>query len=165
MGISSNDLLRTLGAGIRPAAESTVAGGPKLIEGQSFDQLLKLAKDGEMSSGVPIRIDARTGLKLTPQQSARLAKAADEAEAQGAARAVVLIDGQALTMDVATRTITGKVDTSKANTLADVDAVISVPPDESGAGNPIGVLPKAALSSLSPNLLKALGYTNHESRE
>lgn len=148
MTITSKDLLRTLGAGLSPVGtEKAPAGGPRLIEGQTFDQLLSRARGGEIESGAPIRVESSSGLKFTPEQSVRLARAADHAEAQGAGRAVVLMDGMALTMDVATRTVTGRVDLTKDGALMGIDAVINVPaPDTSGENS----------SASASALLKAL---------
>lgn len=155
---TSSDLLRALASGVRgvtPDAPVRQASGDRLIEGQTFDQLLRQA--GAMSSGAPVRVDGSTGLKLSPAQMTRLATAADQAEAQGAARALVLMDGMALTMDVGVRTVTGKVDPSASRVMTDMDTVINVPPEGGQAsGGATGILPAARLPLVPPGVLRAL---------
>jgi hypothetical protein len=112
------------GAAPRRAGETA-----RLVEGPSFDALLRQARTGEISSHVPVRVARNAGITLSDEQLTRLAAAADRAESEGAARALVLIDGKALTMDVPTRTITGKVDASATRVLAGIDAVVTVGPE------------------------------------
>ncbi len=114
-----------LGAGLLRAG-NRVGAAPRPIEGASFDELLGKARAGEIASGVPIRVTKESGVTLNDSQRARLAVAADKAEAEGVGRAVVLIDGQVLSLDVPTRTITGAVDPGKTQVQAGHDAVITV---------------------------------------
>lgn len=134
-----------LGSGVAKAALRT--GTSKPIDGASFDELLNKARAGEISSGVPVRVTRESGVALSESQLARIAVAADKAEAEGAARAIVLIDGQVLSLDVPTRTITGAVDPSKTQVQAGHDAVITVAAESSPRPAPAGSL---LLSRLKP---------------
>ena len=94
-----------------------------------------------MRLGAGVRVDLNAG------QLERLSIAGDQAEAQGAGRAVVLIDGLVLSMDVATRTITGQIDLDQGGTLTGVDAVVVAP----GAGQAPGRVGSPGLAAgLSP---------------
>lgn len=77
---------------------------------------------------IPISIAPGVDARLTASQLARIAPEAEKAEARGAGRAIVLVDGQAYALDVGTRTITGKVDLTGVDASSGFDAVLSVPP-------------------------------------
>lgn len=150
------DLLRRLSsttsstpATIMPRASGAPSGAGEL----DFAQLLTKAQAGELSSGMTVRVSPHAGVELSPMQLARLSVAADRAEAQGATRAVALIDGQAVQMDVATRTVLGKADLSGAGTITNIDSVIVVPNEGDGVG--VGT-PARDLTKLSPSLLSVL---------
>jgi hypothetical protein len=66
-------------------------------------------------------------VSLTPQQQGRLASAVDQAQSAGLSRALVLIDGKALVVDVTARTIESQL-TDQSGVLDGVDGVVSVPP-------------------------------------
>lgn len=139
----ATDLLRSL-AGIHASRLGAATGNstptaPAVTSGgESFATLLEQARTGQIGSGVPLRVPSHLGLNLNPSQVERLMKAADQAESQGAGRALVLMDGQAITIDVATRTVTGTVDASNPGVLQGIDAVIVA---ESDAKDPVGVPP------------------------
>lgn len=138
-------LLRALGSGIRPVGVERPAGAGSGVHTASFEELLKKASAGEINSGAPVRLGSGCEVSLTLEQMQRLSVAADRAEAAGATRAVVLIDGMALTMDVGVRTITGQIDPAQAGVTTGVDAVLSVPAGATGgaAGGAAGALPLA----------------------
>ncbi len=153
------DLLRRLS----PTTSSTPAVNPPRASGAvsgagelDFAQLLSKAQAGQLSSGMTVRVSPHAGVELNPMQLARLSIAADRAEAQGATRAVALIDGQALQIDVATRTVLGKADLSGAGTITNIDSVIVVPNEGDGVG--IGA-PAKDLTKLSPSLLRVLSQS------
>lgn len=152
MTTTSTDLLRSLGSGVRPAG-TKVESGAAAIEGLRFQDLLDKANSGEIGSGVPVRIAGNAGVKLTDSQLQRLSAAADKAEAQGAARAVVLIDGMALTLDVPVRTVTGMADTGSTGVLAGIDAVITVAPESAPQAQRPLPLPSA---QFNPSLARVL---------
>jgi hypothetical protein len=151
MSVDPTTLLRALGSGVRPVDAKAAASTSEAI---SFQQMLEDAAAGGVTSGLPVRVSRNAGVDLTPSQLARLSKAADRAEAAGANRALFIIDGQVLEMDVGLRTITGKADLSATRVLNGVDAVVTVAPE---AGDIPGEPPRLAFPLLNASLLKALG--------
>lgn len=146
------DLLRRLGSGLTPnGAEKPSKGlGGADPAALSFTEMLAKAEKGEINSGLPVTIAKGSGVELSDEQLARVAIAADRAQAAGADRAVVIIDNVAVKLDVATRTISGKAELQPGSTLADIDAVVMAP---APAGGPSAS--QQAVTSLS-----ASGSTN-----
>jgi hypothetical protein len=150
--LDPSQLLRSLGS--RAFAPTTGApAASQLAEGPAFDQFLQQAQAGQISSGIPVRVSRQAGVSLSGSQMVRLADAADRAEAAGASRALVMIDGMLLTMDVPQRTITGQADISSTKVLNGVDAVVTVAPD---AGEIPGQLPPLNAGTMNSSLLKIL---------
>lgn len=143
-------LLQKLGSGIRPAGpearpRTTVESG-----GPGFADLLAKAQGGEITSGLPVTIAKGAGVDLNAEQLARVGAAADRAQAAGADRAVVLIDGAAVKLDVATRTVTGPADLNPGAVHGDIGAVVV-------AAGPAGAqAARQAADSGGKTLLKAL---------
>lgn len=157
MTTTGADLLKLLGGLAAPGAVPSASGSPASTGGIDFASLLQRAASGEAASGRPVSIAKGAGVELTEDQLTRLAAAADKAEAQGATRALVMIDGRALTMDIAVRQVTGAADLG-AGVLTGIDAVLSVP----------GHDPAAAAGAASPGmsgeaLLRALTATRPDS--
>ena len=152
---SATDLLRSLGLGSRPVSTGSTA-APQTASGMSFSDLLSKASGGEFSTGLDVTVSAGAGIELNTEQLQRLAKIADAAEAQGASRVLVLMDGQALTMDVGVRQITGTADLNSV--VTGIDAVVAAPGNASGAmsfgGTPIG--PPGGSLTTNASLLNAL---------
>ncbi len=142
---TGTQLLLALGAGISQGAPARAQAGPL-----GFADMLAKARAGEYTTNLPVSVGDGAGLTLSPAQLDRLAVAADRAEAQGANRAVVLLDGRAFTLDVATRTITGSFDPTQANTLSGFDALITL--DQTP-----GAAPGANTTRWQNSLLRALG--------
>jgi hypothetical protein len=92
-----------------------------------FEAMLKLAGEGKVSSEQGVQISGRAGVELTPEQLARVAQAADRAEAAGFSTALVLIDGKALKLDVQTRQIQGTFDAQTSARTAQFDGVVTAP--------------------------------------
>jgi hypothetical protein len=151
--IDPGQLLRNLGSGVLPPSLGGSQGASRLAEGPGFDQLLQQAQTGQIQSGIPIRVARQAGLDLSPSQLTRLADAADRAEAAGASRALVMIDGMVLMMDVPQRTITGQADLSSTKVLNGVDAVVTVAAE---AGNLPNQAPPISASTMNASLLKIL---------
>lgn len=128
MNISSTDLLRRLAQGSGACSGSSCSTGS--AGGVDFAALLAQARAGQTESQLPVSIDSQAGVELNDDQLRRLGQAADRAEAQGLSHAVVLLDGQALTVDVGARRVTGKVDPSKPAALAGIDGVVTAPAAE-----------------------------------
>ncbi len=121
-------LLRRLGAvsrGVAPQAASTAPVG-----GVSFESLLEHARAGRVETGRDVHMGDGVRVALSDAQMRRVSAAVDAAEASGAVRALVLVDGHALTIDVGARTIVGCCDASSAGVISGVDAVVTT-----GAGD------------------------------
>jgi hypothetical protein len=151
-----SDPLALISAGARRLGSmlSGSAGAAPAASDQDFSSLLERARAGEAASGASISIAKGLELNLSEEQLARLSVAADKAESQGAHRAVVLIDGMALKIDLATRTITEQVQSGQAGLLTEVDAVITVPTSGEKAApilSPPGVSPAAVATLLTPH--------------
>jgi hypothetical protein len=101
-------LLRQLSPAVLPAAVPAAAPRPTL-DRLGFDELLSQARDGTLASGRSLAVGFRPAEALTPSQLDRLAAAADMAEACGAKRALLLLDGKGLLLDVPARTLTGQL--------------------------------------------------------
>lgn len=142
MTLQAADMLRRLGSGVVPgAAERAPAGAP------DFAALLRGAREGTAETGAPVRVADDVGIRLSETQLARLASAADRALAEGANRAIVVLDGMALTLDVHQRLVTGieplAGDPERARVIAGADAVVVAQADRPSRTAPIGP-PKAS---------------------
>lgn len=169
MSVGPLALLRMLSGGIGAIGRAASSTPPSASVGGDFQAMLDRARQGEVESGLPVTIDDRAGVTLTDDQLRRLAVAADRAEAQGATRALVLIDGMALRLDVGLREVTGVAELKGNAPLTGIDAVISVPgPEGSGAagsdaagpsgdaGPRVLPLPRSDSASLNRSLLESL---------
>ncbi len=138
-------LLKQLEPAVRPAYMGPPASRPTApLEQQPFDELLASAKAGRLASGRAIST-VHEGEPISPEQLQRLAIAADRAEASGAQRAVLLLDGRALLLDVATRTVSMELSASSA--LEKIDMAVYVPTESEQTntrtlGPPGGVAPR-----------------------
>lgn len=150
MTTTGADLLKLLGGLAAPGAATSAVGSGASSTGIDFAALLQRASTGEAVSGRPVSIAKGAGVELTQDQLVRLAAAADKAEAQGATRALVMIDGKALTIDVAVRQVTGAADLG-SGVLTGIDAVVSVPgADAAGpGGSPASMSGEALLRALT----------------
>ncbi len=152
---ASADLLKLLAPGNAARAASPQKFLQQLASSDTFQSILEKARAGEVTSGIRVSAPQGSGIALTQDQVTRLSAAADIAEAHGAGRAVFLIDGQALRMDVGTRTIIGPVDASQTGVLTDIDAIVNVAP--TGAAQAASLIqPPAAQSGMNLSLLRAL---------
>jgi hypothetical protein len=163
--IPGASLLRMLASpGAATAAPAPTSHDPS---SPAFAALLEKARAGEVSSGREVSIATSANLKLTPDQLQRLAVAADRAEAQGATRAVVLIDGQALRLDVTMREITGSVDLAVPGVFTNIDAFITAP-EAPGASKSATPMPGEGRAWSNASLLKSLADAgedhNHDAR-
>jgi hypothetical protein len=96
--------------------------------------------------------------KLTPEQLQRIAVAADHAESAGMSNALVMIDGQAVKLDVLSREVTAVLDPRTA-AVTDIDGVLAAPPSSlsSQLGNGAGPDASSAAGVLEQQLLARLG--------
>jgi hypothetical protein len=146
MSIPSTSLLNLLGAG-NPAPARPLR--PDQIAGSDFGTLLQKARELGLTSGRDVTVARGAGVTLTDEQLKLLSAAADRAEAQGATRALVMIDGKALKLDVAMREVTGQVDLASGGVLTGVDSVITMP----------GTAGKAKPGQAQPEVLPLPGRT------
>ncbi|MCP3903366.1 MAG: hypothetical protein GY715_06995 [Planctomycetes bacterium] len=144
MSIDAASLLRKLEPPVRPVGTHPVGAPPRPLEQQGFDELLALVSTGDVRSDRGVRVPDETLLRepLTEEQLERLAAAADLAESSGAQRAVMLIDGRGLVMDIASRHVDGELSTDPASRLVDLDAAVYVAgADEEQSTGPAPFLP------------------------
>ena len=129
MVIDPIQLLRKLEPAVRPPGVPGAAGaGRAPFEAQSFDELLSIVSTGSLRSGRPVTVDPDAKIDtLDAAQLDRLANAADAAEASGSRRAVLLVDGRGLVLDVAARTLSAEVGPEP---IVGIDAAVYVAPDE-----------------------------------
>lgn len=131
MSLQPADLLRRLASGVRPGGEapstSAPAGAP--IESSGFSELLRAARAGELRSERPLSLAKGAEGKLSENQLERLAVAADAAEASGSRRLLAVIDGNAVTIDIDSRTVHSVTADYASKVLSDVDSVVFLPAD------------------------------------
>lgn len=157
--LSGSDLLRALqsGRGANPI------GGSARVDMQAldFEAMLKRVKAQGFHSGLGVTVAPEAGVQLSDEQLQRIAAAIDVAQAHGANRALVTIDGMNLLVDVGVRSITGKVDFQPGVPVTGVDAVMRVPDPADATANATGAVPTAptlarSLPLNNPSLLAAL---------
>lgn len=156
-------MLRQLASGVRPvgAAATTAAGA---VQPGDFSALLKQAQAGELTSSTPVTVAPDAGVKLSEDQLAQVSLAADKAEAAGIRTAVVLLEGQAVMLDVGDRTITGPAQFGDGRVLTGVDGVINLAPGSAAGAGSASILPLPAGSALqNPSLLDALAGAERSS--
>jgi len=118
------NLLKKLGSGIRPDGR---AEAPHSIDGPGFQDLLRRAGRGEISSGKDVSAGLGVNADLDDADYARLAAVADAAEAAGVSRLVAVLDGTPVLLDVAERTVLGAGDQLRGNLMTDIDGVVFAP--------------------------------------
>ena len=150
------DLLRLLGSQATPGVAPNTGAAPNAASGKlDFAKLLSGAKAGRLSSGREVTIAKGAGVSLSDDQLKRLAAAADIAESQGATRALVMIDGMAIRLDVSMREVTGAVDLNSQGVMTGIDSVIHVPAE--GGTQGAAPMPAPLARALdNPSLLNLL---------
>lgn len=130
VNLHASDLLRRLSSGVRPDGEAPpCAGAP--IESRGFAELLASARKGELRSDRPLSLSRGVEGALTEPQLDRLALAADAAEAEGAQRLLAIIDGKAVNIDIASRTVRSVEPSSAGRLMGDADSFVILPAEES----------------------------------
>jgi len=124
-GLSAT-MLRSLLTG-RTATPGPNGSAASSSAGVDFAAMLSSARSGEVTSTRPVQAAAGVEKALTPEQLRRIGVAADRAESAGMTSAVVLIDGQAVKLDVLGRQVEAVVD-PRAVALTGVDGVLAAPP-------------------------------------
>ena len=157
MTIDPSHLLKKLEPAVRPAGAPGARHVPQApLEQQSFDELLQLVSTGSISSGRPVSLGASLPDEEELDEAAlrRLAAAADLAEASGARRAVMLLDGRGLVMDVASRAVIAELSANASHRLVDIDAAVYVAGDDDAPVEPMpgqpdaGRIPAAVLEQI-----------------
>ncbi len=129
-------LLRQLEPAVRPAFASGPAARPRTpLEHQRFDELLAQAAQGSVRSGRGVGYAYPVAEQLDDAQTARLATAADLAEASGAQQALMLIDGRGMVLDVPNRLLTGELSAHGSSRLVKIDAAVYVANDDEEGGD------------------------------
>jgi len=147
MTVNASQLLKRLNPAVQPSFSGGAASrGTTPIDQQSFEQLLSSASRGGIVSGRQVQVNGEVQPPLDAEQLERLASAADQAEASGSKRALMVVDGRSLVMDVGSRTIEAEVNDQRAAAAFCVDSAIRVAGDVSARSAPLkypspGVLP------------------------
>lgn len=128
-------LVGLIGSALAPSRTRTEA--PSATD-ESFAGLLNKAQSGTISSGLMVTPAKHSGLELSPEQLGRLSAAADQAEADGAHRALVIMDDKAYVVDIASREVERAVPLSEAGVIGGIDTVVTAPGASSGPETPTG---------------------------
>lgn len=144
------NLLTRLASGVLPPGVNLGAPAQD-ASATGFAALLSKARQGGISSGREVTVGSGVALTLNDSEVARLSAAADVLEAAGATQAMVVLNGQALQLDVSGRLITQIHDTSDAGVVTGIDAFLDL--DNMG----FGVQPSPTTNRTGTSLLDALG--------
>ncbi len=151
MSIPPSILLNLLSSGVR--AVSGVAPSRAPSPGASdFSSMLGKARAGELSTGLPVTIARNAAIELSDDQLSRLAQAADRAESAGARRALVLMDGRAIEIDIATRQVSREHPLGDSPVITGIDAMIDLGGHAGTPGAEDGSAQAAGFSTARPGL-------------
>ena len=160
MPVDPLQLLRKLEPPVRPPHAPAAGGeGATPLEHRSFDDLLSLVSAGGVQSDRPVAVagDVSLTADLDRGQLDRLAAAADLAEASGVRRAVMLLDGRGLILDVADRRVSDELTPRRDRPVTDIDAAVYV---AGGDDDVQAATPPAPLApGLVPPVLAPAGST------
>lgn len=123
------------------------------IGSASFGDLLARAQG--IQTHRPVSVGREVTANLSAEQLARVAAATDQAEASGAVKALVLIDGQALTIDVQNRQIVSAVSAIVPCVLTGIDTMVIAPGETGESASGVGP-PTPSMAELNPSLVRAL---------
>lgn len=159
MNAEASRLMDLLAAGLSPARPDAPA--PRAVGGDAlrFDQLLRNARAGELSSGKRVTIAPGAGVELSDGQLTRIADAVDRAEAAGSKRALVRMDGRLLEVDIEKRTVLREVDLRLGDVVSNIDALVEAGSSQGpSAGSGTDQLAELAgsITGLNPSLLRVL---------
>lgn len=137
MNATGTDLLRLLSSQATPGVAPGATGPSAPTGALDFAKLLNQAKTGQLASGREVSIAKGANVQLSEDQIKRISAAADLAESQGATRALVMMDGMAIKLDVSMRQVTGTVDMKAQGVQTGIDAVVQVPDAAGSAAIPM----------------------------
>ncbi len=128
MVLDPQALLRRLEPAVRRGGPAPAVQRVPGIAEADFGDLLTMVASGRIRSDRAVQVspDAMLDPPLDDSQLERLAAAADEAEAAGARRAIMLLDGRGVVMDIASRRIDAEAVPGRGP-LVDIDAAVAVP--------------------------------------
>lgn len=129
MTIDASQLLRQLEPAVRPGtAPARLGKGQATLENQSFNELLSLASKGSIASGRQVNCNCDVNEQLDNEQIDRLSAAADRAEATGAQKVLMLMDGRGFVMDISKRTVEAELSVEHQTSIfKNIDTAIYVP--------------------------------------
>ena len=130
-------LLKRLNPAVRPLSKDPAGLGAS-FESSGFDKLLTLMSNRAVSSGREVTINDALEPPLTDEQQRRLAYAADTAEAGGFERALLLIDGRGLVLDVPARSVLRELNAAASDRSLSLDGAVYVPSEEEELAMPVG---------------------------
>lgn len=120
-------LLKRLEPPVRPAYAGEGLTRRRLpLEENTFDELMALVSDGRVRSDRNVTVEFESDHELTDEQMSRLAIAADVADESGAKRALMLIDGRGLVLEVSDRRLVSELTDEQATHMAQLDAAVYV---------------------------------------
>lgn len=122
---------RVSGVGTSGARDGAISADGEV----DFAGLLQRARSGELTTGREVSVGREAGIELNSEQLKRLSAAVDLAEAHGADHAVVMIDGLALKVDVAARTVVGVVNTTAPGVTTGIEALVVAAGREGSEGD------------------------------
>jgi hypothetical protein len=173
--IDASNLLRKLEPPVRPLSAPAPIGGVRVpLEEQGFGEMLALVASGAIHSDRPLEIADGADLTapIDDDDLARLAAAADLAESRGARRAVMLLGGRGVVVDVADRRVSGELTADPSRQLMEIDAAVYVTTADETApagGTPIGppgggIVPPAVARQLEAARRELAGEHQHAER-
>jgi len=126
MMLDAVQLLRRLAPAIRPAIASGANDPAAPLESRTFGELLALVADGEVRSHRPVTLNFRPRTPVGDETLDRLGGAADLAASHRAAKALVLIDGRGLVLDVAARRLIAELGERDDDPIVALDAAVFI---------------------------------------
>lgn len=131
MSLDPSDLLRRLEPAVRRGGPGPAVRPVPGIATADFGDLLTLVASGRLQSDRPVVLGPAADIDPppTPDQLTRIASAADEAERAGARRAVMLIDGRGMVLDVPARRLETEA-RAGGPAVTGLDAAVAVPDAE-----------------------------------
>lgn len=158
MSTLTTNMLKSLLSTQSPSFSTGASAGTQTVGGANFAGMLSAARKGTVTSDRPVEASAEAAGKLTAEQLQRIAVAADHAESAGMNTALVLIDGQAVKLDVLGREVTGVMD-PRTVAVTDIDGVLAAPPSSLAGevSGGAGAGPTTAAGVLEQQLLAHLG--------
>ncbi|MHC4219388.1 MAG: hypothetical protein ACYSU7_13160 [Planctomycetota bacterium] len=147
MTIDPTILLKQLEPAVGPAYARTSSAGPATpLEQQPFDELLAQAQQGRIESGRTVMTQYAAAEPFTGEELTRLSAAADLAEASGAKRALLLMNGRGLVLDVATRSLSGELAADTSSRMVGLDTAVYV----AGEGEESAAVPLRPPGGVAP---------------